>query len=418
MSNSRTWPIIIVTGANSGVGFGICQRLLVELSQTYPDDAQPSYGFHNQQGADEKFAACEGLTLILACRSRQRAETARDQLFKFLDDHLEKRCRIGTLNSHATAFRKNLEIDIHTIDLASVHSIFLFADEVSQKYPYISHLVFNAGLACFSRINWSAAIQQLACDWVNAVTAPAFYVQDVGKLTPDHLGLVWQCNVFGHYVLFRLLEKTLAKCSNPTGPRVLWMSSHESDSTFYDPQDWQLIKSAHSYQCSKYQIDMMSLHLDRQAVEMHSADSQSPVIRHFTVLPGVAGTNIASSLLGPLSSIGMFLAFYIARVLGSPYHLISSYKAAVSAVHLCLVPFVFLPMINLKATSTNGHANGSPSEAGVRYVSQCNRWGKEGVSSSKLYESKEEEVQTNELIEKCETLFRTFCEAEGRKTVA
>lgn len=28
-----------------------------------------------------------------------------------------------------------------------------------------------------------------------------FNVQKVGVLSPDSLGMVWQCNVFGHYVL-------------------------------------------------------------------------------------------------------------------------------------------------------------------------------------------------------------------------
>ena len=41
-------------------------------------------------------------------------------------------------------------------------------------------------------------------DWVEAVTAPIYYRQEVGQLSQDALGWVWQCNVFGHYVLVRV----------------------------------------------------------------------------------------------------------------------------------------------------------------------------------------------------------------------
>jgi 3-keto steroid reductase len=40
-------------------------------------------------------------------------------------------------------------------------------------------------------------------DWVKAVTAPIYYMQEVGQLSQDGLGWVWHCNVFGHYVLVR-----------------------------------------------------------------------------------------------------------------------------------------------------------------------------------------------------------------------
>lgn len=194
-----------------------------------------------------------------------------------------------------------------------------------RSYPYISHLIFNAGVACFKGIIWSSAVHQLLTDWISAVTAPSFYIQSVGDLSPDRLGWVWQCNVFGHYVLvrifsnpecltlifqqFRALEPMIAKQKAATGARVVWVSSHEASSKLYDPKDWQLVKSENSYGCSKYQINMMALHLDREAVR-NQLDG-IPTVRHLIAYPGVAGTNIAAAILGTFTSLCMFVTLYI-----------------------------------------------------------------------------------------------------------
>ncbi|KAJ8592431.1 hypothetical protein M405DRAFT_733316, partial [Rhizopogon salebrosus TDB-379] len=269
--------------------------------------------------------------------------------------------------------------------------------------------ICNAGVASFVSIDWFLAIKELAMDWVKAVTAPIYYMQEVGQLSQDGLGWVWHCNVFGHYVLFRVLKSHLAKYKTSTGARVIWMSSHEANPIFYDPSDWQLTKTAHSYESSKFQMDLIAHQLNQASL---CEESDGLPVRHLTVLPGVAGTNIANVLLGTLSSIGMLLAFYIARFLGSPYHLISSFKAATSAVHLCLVPLAFLPTVS--SPEIDSLDPSTPAEVGVRYVSQCDRWGKERVGMMKLTLSKEQEKQSDELLKRCERLFTTFCEAEGR----
>jgi 3-keto steroid reductase len=75
-----------------------------------------------------------------------------------------------------------------------------------HSYPYVSHLICNAGVACFAQIDWLQAIWQLSTDFVTAVTAPRYYIQNTGDVSRDGLGWVWQCNVFGHYVLVRSLD--------------------------------------------------------------------------------------------------------------------------------------------------------------------------------------------------------------------
>ncbi|KAJ8587674.1 NAD(P)-binding protein [Rhizopogon salebrosus TDB-379] len=357
-------------GNLNGVGFGICQRLLPQVTSRSPTDAQPHYDFHVKQNIDDE-VSFSGLTLILACRSRQRGEAARDTLHRLVDERVRQLETLPGYDGHAGNFRRHLTIAVHTVDLVHIQSVFRFADEVTKTHPYISHLICNAGVAYFVSIHWFLAIEELATDWVKAVAAPIYYMQEVGQPSQDGLGWVWHSSVFGHCVL--------------------------------------LTKTAHSYESSKFQMDLIAHQLDQASLR---EESDKLPVRHPTVLPGVAGTNIAGAVLCTLSSIGMFLAFYIARFLGSPYHLISAFKAAISAVHLCLVLLAFLPTVS--SPELDGLDPTTPAEVGVRYVSQCDRWGKERVGTMGLTLSKEQEKQSDELLKHCERLFTAFCEAEGR----
>lgn len=67
--------------------------------------------------------------------------------------------------------------------------------------PYITHLVFNAGVASFKSIEYWALFKQLFTSPLASITAPVYYTQHKGEVSPDNLGWVWQSNVFGHFVL-------------------------------------------------------------------------------------------------------------------------------------------------------------------------------------------------------------------------
>jgi len=152
-----TRPIIIVTGANkcvykalsildastvsltpcanSGVGFGICRRLLYGLAQDIPDDACPV--FSRSGGADDDNASgleypCSGLTLIMACRSRQRAEAARKKLLELFERDVAPLRSTPGAAERVAAFRANLVVSVHLLDLASVQGTLAFADEVAR----------------------------------------------------------------------------------------------------------------------------------------------------------------------------------------------------------------------------------------------------------------------------------------------
>ncbi|CAD6955417.1 unnamed protein product [Tilletia laevis] len=88
--NGRKRPVIVVTGANGGVGYGICQRLLVQLSAPIPPDTLPEHPSKRDESSDppppSPFAAPHGVTLVLACRNAIKAHRARLELQALLDN--------------------------------------------------------------------------------------------------------------------------------------------------------------------------------------------------------------------------------------------------------------------------------------------------------------------------------------------
>ncbi|KAF5336916.1 hypothetical protein D9611_002860 [Ephemerocybe angulata] len=472
-----TRPIIIVTGANGGLGYGICQRLLVQLSTPSPPDALPQ-PFEEALPPREEGKAMPkytGATVIMACRSVARAEKARGELLKWFDAHLRKRIAKGGVDKAAEEFRKNLVVEVEYLDLASTKSVFDFAARIRSRYTYISHLMCNAGLASFTGIDWALAIKQLLASPMQAVTAPLFYSQHQGELSIDGLGWVWQCNFFGHFALFRELENLLAASSPSSNAisvsasppssavkagdieglgagRVVWCSSIEASPAFYDPADWQLKNTTHSYESSKYQIDIVATTLDRLSTHPTiSADSEpkssnptnasrngSGRVRHFVSQPGVVNTNVANALIGPFFDMIKICLFYLARWLGSPNHPISPYKGALAATHLALVPLACLALLtsapppppsssqskakSKASASSEGKGGNSSSKSSkgyprvppVRFGSETDRWGEErvGLSPVKAWLANEEEGRR--LVLACDALLRKCKEEEGR----
>ncbi len=74
----------------------------------------------------------EGLTFIIACRSKDRALEARTKLLRSLDQHIAKLKQRADYDGHAERFRKNLELNYHGVDMANVQSVFDFAEELSD----------------------------------------------------------------------------------------------------------------------------------------------------------------------------------------------------------------------------------------------------------------------------------------------
>lgn len=92
------------------------------------------------------------------------------------------------------------------------------------------------------------------------------------------------------------------------------MSSLESVH-YYDSEDWQLLKTDHSYESSKYQMDLIGTQLDKQVTTGPGKTTSPANIRHFVVQPGVAHTGIIDLLIIKFMQYFMLLAFYMASLL-------------------------------------------------------------------------------------------------------
>ncbi|OBZ68898.1 3-keto-steroid reductase [Grifola frondosa] len=397
--------IIVVTGANGGVGYGICQRLMIQLSQLDPADARPVFPEVSTKLSQSEYAAfrssaAAGVTIIMACRDLNRAEVAKTKLYVVLDDHIKKLPEGSSSREYATRYRANFRLAIH-------------------RYPHISHLICNAGTATYSHLDIWAFTMDLLRAPVAAIEHPNSNIQRNGVLSSDNLGYTWQCNVFGHYVLFRTLQPLLSKycyavdkASLGAPARVLWMSSLESR-PMYDPaNDWQLIKTNHSYQASKYQMELICAELSK-----NTEHSQIQKILHFIVSPGITSTNM-STLLNiriPFYRTLMLIVFYVIRLLGSPNILFSVYKAAIAAVHIALVPLVYIPASANDLPPqvyTPTHSSSERAPFALRFCSQNDRCGREYVGIMPVPVWEEYPHEGKPLLERFERLYQTFVEAE------
>lgn len=75
----------------------------------------------------------EGITLIMACRNRKRAEAARTRLLLWLEDQVSILSRRPNNNGHAKAFYARCEVLIHELDLASMSSVLNFAATMRER---------------------------------------------------------------------------------------------------------------------------------------------------------------------------------------------------------------------------------------------------------------------------------------------
>jgi 3-keto steroid reductase len=107
---------------------------------------------------------------------------------------------------------------------------------------------------------------------------------------------------------FRELE-TLLYQTPYASSRVLWCSSLEASPKFYDSKDWQLKTTEHSYESTKYQIDLIACHLDQMAIKAIPAGEKK--IRHLITEPGVCSTTISAAIAGPILDKIKVLLFYI-----------------------------------------------------------------------------------------------------------
>ncbi len=211
----QTGRTVIITGANSGLG----------LETT-------------------KVLAGNGATVVMACRSLDKAEAAKQQI----------------LAAHPEA-----TLDVRKLDLADLSSVRAFAEGVLEAYPVIDLLINNAGIMAIPR----------------SETVDGFEMQ---------LGT----NHFGHFALTGLLLERLSETGQG---RVVTVSSaaHKMGRMHFD--DLQLSQGYgewKAYGQSKLANLLFAFELDRR---LRAADRP---IKSLAAHPGYSDTNLQS--VGPKKS--------------------------------------------------------------------------------------------------------------------
>lgn len=90
--------------------------------------------------------------------------------------------------------------------------------------------------------------------------------------------------------------------------RLLWTSSLEAQPRWYDHADWQLLKTDHPYEASKYQIDLVASELQRRSLQ---PGGEANVVRHIIVHPGVVWSNMSKDMVWAIFNVFIGLIFYI-----------------------------------------------------------------------------------------------------------
>lgn len=84
-----------------------------------------------------------------------------------------------------------------------------------HRYPYISHLICNAGCAFWTGVDKILAAKVIVMKGLSwSITLPPFKLQHTGRMSADGLGCTWQSNVFGHYIMVRAELFALLKVEN------------------------------------------------------------------------------------------------------------------------------------------------------------------------------------------------------------
>lgn len=232
--------VVIVTGANSGIGLALCERLLTEDST---------------------------LRLCLACRNMQRAEAARSAL----------------LTSHPDA-----RVDLLHLDVGSVQSVLSAAEEVKARYDRIDFLYLNAGIMPNPQVDIGAFFSGLfSRNVVNMFATAEGLLTQQDRVNSDGLQEVFATNLFGHFLLIRELEPLLCQAGHPS--RVVWTSSSNARRSAFCMEDMQHRNGKEPYSSSKYASDLLSVALNRH--------KNSQGLYSSVICPGLVMTNLTYGIL-------------------------------------------------------------------------------------------------------------------------
>lgn len=281
------------------------------------------------------------------------------------------------------------------MDLSSLPSVRALSTRLTQTLPKLDSIVLNAGIGGWTGIDWPRAIWGTLTDLVHNVSWFAHKIAPVGVITPPQttlpdeprLGSVFAANVFGHYMLSHGVMGLLRKSTQPG--RVIWVSSIEATVNHFNVEDIQGLRSTVPYESSKTLTDILALTAETpstrkwvegfytssdKGVDEKGGEREGKEPRMYLSHPGVCGTGILPLAL-PLFWC-MIASFYIARLLGSPWHTLSTYAGACAPTWLAISR-----QEELDAAEEVYRAHGGGK---VKWGSSCDRLGRDTAVSTEV----------------------------------
>jgi len=318
-THSHTY--ILITGANSGLGFAICCRLIDEFLLSRPQT-------HH-------------LHLIPTVRTTAKAEDTT----KRLKTHLAATLRTFDLDDGHDSDEEEDEHDHEAeeellryhlgrvtvtpelVDLTDLVSVRRLAGRLvgeidggegatgAGKIPKLDVVIWNAGIGGWLGLHTLQGMWGMATDLVETVTRPRFKIGSLGKVckpliqrypttmgkqlgteeqgkesmdkgmldkeqeayntqsdstseAEPPLGEIFTANVFGHYMLGHYLSPIIALGCAPQGGRIIWVSSVEADLGAFDghaDDDIMGLKSDVVYEDMKRLVDILALTADLES---------------------------------------------------------------------------------------------------------------------------------------------------------
>nr|XP_020654204.1 3-keto-steroid reductase isoform X1 [Pogona vitticeps] len=312
--------VAVVTGASSGIGFALCERLLQE-------DAT--------------------LHLCLACRNMEKANVARNKL----------------LSSFPVA-----DISILQIDVGKMESVLHAAEEIKTRFHRLDYLFLNAGVMVNPRISFGAFLHgifsrsskqpkwgsqvvshpntdqaQSCLDTVmdhpqaeqneakssffqrayQMLTTAEGLMSQEDTVTSDGLQEVFATNLFGHFLLIRQVEPLV--CSAEKNCHLIWTSSVNAHKSNFSLEDYQHSRGTENYSSSKYATDLTSVALNSHFNKRGLYSS--------VMCPGIVRTNMTYQILSPFIWMLFSPLFWLFRLF-SPTYTLTPYNGAEAHIWL------------------------------------------------------------------------------------
>ncbi|CAI4220239.1 unnamed protein product [Parascedosporium putredinis] len=338
----------LITGANSGVGLGLGQRLIDEFLHQRPLS-------HHLILLPTTRSARKSRETVLALR-RHLEHTARNS---------ESLCaRSGGDESYAwpQTFRR-VHILSPQLDLTDLTNVYDFAaalvrgtvsnppDEdgmadnlTDVRIPRLDAVVFNAGFGGWDGLDWFGLAKMVVREGISqAATWPDFKLSTPGgvegtekagsreQIDEPVLGEVFCANVFGHYLLGHALMPLLARADGDvmSPGKIIWTRYRDLGRL----RKLKRLTDILALTCSLPSV----LPASRNYFRLPGADA--PVEECYRPRVYLTHPGVLATTLFPLPS-WLFLVYRLAlvfiRFIGSPWHTVDGYPSAAAHVTIAL----------------------------------------------------------------------------------